>query len=183
LVRAYSVVARLCWSAARACCRPERLWARPASDAAGAALGQARVRRRRRGAGLRELLIEVRRVDLGQHLTALHPVADVHQPALEIPVHPRVDGRLLDGLDAPGQREVRGARARGRLDDRDHERAAPAGLHRLGQLGVPLDAGHDADDEQHREAEQAEEGQAQGAAAAPGGSRGVQPRGRRLHRQ
>ena len=169
LVRAYSVVARIVLERGARLLQP------------GAGLGQARLRRGGGGAGLRELLVEVRRVDLGQHLAALHPIADVHQPPLEVAVDPRVDGRFLDRLDAPGQGEVRGARARGRLDHRDHERSALGDLHRLGQLGVALDAGHDADDEQHREAEQAEEGQAQGAAAAPGGSRGARLRGRRLH--
>src|SRR5258705_215565 len=83
-----------------------------------------------------------------------------------ITVDCRVDRRLRDGLDAAGQHEIRRARPRRRLDHGDDERAAPGRLHRLGQLGVALDARHDADGEEHSQADQTEESQAEGAPAA-----------------
>ncbi len=70
----YSAVARLCVSVARA-----RWRVRARLRQAGFGLGE-------RGARLRELRVDIRRVDLGEELARIHAVTDVDEEPLQIPV-------------------------------------------------------------------------------------------------
>jgi len=59
------------------------------------------------GARLHELLIEIGRVDFGEHVAGLHLAADVVLPAFQVARDARVDGRTDIGLQAPGQVQAR----------------------------------------------------------------------------
>ena len=102
--------------------------------------------------GAIELLVEFRRIDLGQKLPGLDMGADVHQPALEIPVGARIDRRFDPRLDFSRQRQVGSGLARLRRDDGN---GGNGELPRLGaQLGVLTkprnETGHHAGHDQHR---------------------------------
>ena len=59
------------------------------------------------GARLHELLIEIGRVDFGEHVAGLHLAADIVLPALQIPRDARVDRRADVGFEASGQVQAR----------------------------------------------------------------------------
>ena len=74
---------------------------------------------RQRGPGLSELLVEIGRVDRGQHLAGLHGGADILVPALQIAVDARIDRGLGIGLDIAGQYEFLLGIAARELGERD----------------------------------------------------------------
>ncbi len=59
------------------------------------------------GAGLRELLIDFGRVDLGQQIALLHTGADIEIPALQVSVRARVNRRFNIRLDICRQEPIR----------------------------------------------------------------------------
>ncbi len=75
------------------------------------------------GAGLQHLLVEVGRVDVGQHLAGLHLGADVDVPALQIAADPGVDRGGVVGLRrrraGPGRSAAAVDRWADQLDGRD----------------------------------------------------------------
>ena len=108
--------------------------------------------------GLVNLLIQLRRVDLGQHLACLHPVADIDQAPPQVAVGARKNRRLGQRLDRAWQldRVVAGAAAHA-----DHLEARKGLVLRV-RLGAkrgfaPLQRhipGRERQHEQNRESEQ-----------------------------
>ena len=95
---------------------------------------------RQRRVRLRELLIEVRGIDLGQYLAGLYVRADILVPALQVAVDARVDRRLVIGLDASRQREDLVSVALLQLGERDGRNNLLVGPPCNGALTVsPLD--------------------------------------------
>ena len=72
-----------------------------------------RLRGRQVGARLEQLLIDLGRVDLGEHLPGLHLRSDVGVARLQVAGGPREDRGVGEGLDVAGQRDFlrRGRRA------------------------------------------------------------------------
>ena len=66
-----------------------------------------------------QLRVEIRGVDLGQQIALLHVGAVIEIPVLQIAVDPRVDRRLVPGLDGAGQHQALGRGALPRRDDGD----------------------------------------------------------------
>jgi len=98
------------------------------------------------GAGLDDLLVQFRRVDLGQQLAGLHMAADVDVPLLEIAGDAGVDGGGVEGLDGRRQRQpLFAAAAQLGQGDGGHLLGLGPGLQRL----VGLDASEDADPDDH----------------------------------
>ncbi len=56
--------------------------------------------------GLPQLLVDFRRIDLGEQLAGLHGRADVDEPAFEIAVGARVDRRIRVRLNVARQGEL-----------------------------------------------------------------------------
>ena len=55
-----------------------------------------------------QLLIELRRVDLGEQVAVLHLIADVNAPLAHVAVGARVNDRLLERLHAPRKLDSHG---------------------------------------------------------------------------
>src|SRR6266850_570980 len=73
---------------------------------AGASLRERRAGLGQRGARLAELLVELGRVDLGQHLAGRDGSADIDVALADVAVGAGVDRGLLDRLDVARQHEI-----------------------------------------------------------------------------
>jgi hypothetical protein len=95
------------------------------------------------GLGLEQLLVEIRRVDLGEQLPRPYRRADIRVPALEVAADPGMDRRVVEGADIARQHERArlGFGAQGdQLDGRNRLRVGP-GL----EILVGVDAADDAE--------------------------------------
>jgi hypothetical protein len=72
----------------------------------GAALGED-------GLGVEELLVQLRRINLGEDLAGLDAVAPIDGPALEVAAHPGAEVGLLVGEHRGGERQGAGGRRLG----------------------------------------------------------------------
>ena len=123
----------------------------------GARLGAGEI-----GARLQQLLVEVRRLDLGERLAALHRRADVDLPVLHIAADAGEDRRPQIGLEPP--RQIEAGDHRLGVQRRDRHRRDGLGLGPVPQLGAAVVARADAaDDEKDDEAAEGDAGEAEPA--------------------
>ena len=123
----------------------------------GLSLRQARARLGERRARLAQFLVELRRVDLGQHLAGRDAIPDVDEALADVAARARVHRRLLDRLDVARQQEI--ARPFG-VAGRDDAHGDHAGVRRGGSghaLRLLTQPRHDADDQQRDERHHADE--------------------------
>src|ERR1700678_704033 len=90
--------------------------------------------RRRSKVGLRlgELLIDLRRVNLGQQLTLFDVGPDVEVPVLEVSIRSGVNWRIDEGLNVARQQDLLRRRTLFRLNDQNGWRGQFAGLRSQG---------------------------------------------------
>src|SRR5205807_1695014 len=119
---------------------------------------------------LAQLLIHLRRVDLGEHPSLLHRRADVGVPVLEVPAGARVDRRLVEGLDGARQHQSVRARTRFRLHGRDGGHRGGCGLALERVAGA--DPAHDAPHGEHERGREPDERVAAHACIGQDGVRG-----------
>ncbi len=114
-----------------------------------------RLRLVERGARLADLLVELRRLDFGEHVARLHRGADVGDDAFHVAIHARVERRLLRCLDAAREDELgRGFARRGDRDGVAGDEAGGRFLERVEVRAARQDPGHEQGGEQRAEAEQ-----------------------------
>ena len=109
------------------------------------------------GAGLGELLIHFRCVDVREQSALLDAAADVVIPLLQIPAGARVNGGFHIGLQGSGEDKVFLRRFRGRMNDGD--RGNRKGFRFLGQgliLRAALEQRESAKDDQQNHKEEKE---------------------------
>ncbi len=113
----------------------------------GIGLGDAEV-----GARLHELLVEIGRIDFGEHVSGLHLAADIVLPGFQVARDARVDGRTDVGFQAPGQVQAHLILHMGRRHDghgRDRLRFGQIVQTRVFRRAGDQAVGDDSDGEEH----------------------------------
>ena len=123
---------------------------------------------------LLDVLLQLGRVDLGEHLPRVHDTADVGVPVAHVPRHASIDGAFVEGLDGARQCEL--AAGRGAMHGRHLHDGCTVTPRRLGeQLTMDGQSRDDRDDEQQKQRDPDARADDQQAPAAhrPHGRRGA----------